>query len=633
MGVVYRARHADLGREVALKVLKPAGPAGPSQPDRLLRFRREMDVLMALSHPNVVKILDAGEVDGQLYFAMELLDADDLASLLKEPRMPVGSVLSILDQLLDALDYIHAKNLVHRDIKPANIMVDRTGRAVLLDFGIVRDLDGTVLTAPETILGTPRYFAPEILSLDPATASADLWGLGVVTYEMLAGEPPFTGSTLAALASEIRCQDPVPVAVHRPELPAELAGFVHRFLEKDPGQRWPSARAARDELHRIIAGMENTPKRDLPRKRMSTARRARPPAIPRGALALFLAAALLGGWLFVRTGPGVPPPRPTPSIRVGQASGSPGTEDAPSRAALVRRLSLAVRSSALDERTIDLVWKEVRQECIAGKVDFGEPGHLRAAVARSPGIAGAVDRYAAALLAAHQLGEAYTAVRPAAGQILGDDAAPSDLRSELLTALSSLDRVDALAEFVGRKPPFGVQADLAPAVVVSAADTEQENPPGARLDRCRTLPETGSAGVLVWRPEELVGGQAPSLALFGHSLSSRPWPIQGMRPVTALEFEDRSLPGAMGRRFHFRITGLSPGFYLWLTPPRSTGALPVRLPASPTPDADHTIWLSVSLRGAMAAPGAWSCRQVRAFENSRSIRFFYAVHRIVAETI
>jgi serine/threonine-protein kinase len=259
MAVVYRAFQPDLDREVALKFLQASGDdlsaAG------IARFKREMDVLIALSHPSIIKVLDAGEMDGRLYYAMELVQAEDLSRILKSkgPMAP-GVAVQVLDQLLDALEFIHARGLVHRDIKPANIMLTGAGRAILMDFGVVRKTEGTLLTAAGKIVGTPAYLAPELITGDrPPSAPSDLWSLGLVAYEMLAGRYPFEAESVMLLM-ECVLKDPAPSVLEgREDLPRALGRWVARLLEKAPDARWASAGEARRQMESFRAAVEAAP--------------------------------------------------------------------------------------------------------------------------------------------------------------------------------------------------------------------------------------------------------------------------------------------------------------------------------------------------------------------------------------
>ena len=247
MGVVYRALHPALNREVAIKFLQ-AG-VGEASPVTMTRFKREMDVLMRLSHPSIVKVYDAGQTDGRLYYVMELLRARDLQwHLRRRGRLPVAVVRAVLDQLLDALDYLHSGGVVHRDIKLSNIVLEESGRAILMDFGVVFQEGATILTQEGHAVGTPRYFSPEMIQRGESSPASDQFSLGVVAYELLTAGVPFEGDTLPEVAQAILQAEPKPLRERRPDVPEQLAAVVHRMLAKKAGDRWPSAAAAREAL-------------------------------------------------------------------------------------------------------------------------------------------------------------------------------------------------------------------------------------------------------------------------------------------------------------------------------------------------------------------------------------------------
>ena len=238
MGVVYRARDSAIGRVVALKMLS----ADLGEEDELhARFRREAEAIGRLSHPNIVTVYDLGQSDGQLYMAMELLEGDDLRSLI-ERRVDVALAdrVRILVQISEGLAYAHSRGVVHRDIKPANIVVTSVGKVKILDFGLARVATRATITRKGMILGTPDYMAPEQAMGKLVDRRSDVFSAGSVFYEFLTGEKPFKGKTLHAVLFQIIQEDPDPVLTLNPELPTRLAAVVHRMLVKDPEKRYQS---------------------------------------------------------------------------------------------------------------------------------------------------------------------------------------------------------------------------------------------------------------------------------------------------------------------------------------------------------------------------------------------------------
>jgi serine/threonine-protein kinase len=246
MGVVYRARDTRLGREVAVKTLVPAATADPIA---RARFEREARAVAALSHPNIVAIYDVGDADGTLYVVTELLQGQTLGARLRDGPLAADLAHDYALQLARGLAAAHAKAILHRDLKPANVFVTPEGTVKILDFGIavmqgeVPSSDEATLaglhTRPGVLLGTPGYMPPEQLRQQAVDHRADLFAWGAVVYEMLSGQRPFDGASVADIVTAVLTNDPRPIGSQEP-LAARLEHIAVRCLSKQPAHRYQS---------------------------------------------------------------------------------------------------------------------------------------------------------------------------------------------------------------------------------------------------------------------------------------------------------------------------------------------------------------------------------------------------------
>jgi len=254
MGVVYRATHALLRRDTAVKLLQPERVGEKN----LARFEREVKLTALLTHPNTIAIYDYGHTpEGVFYYAMEHLDGGDLEQLVAySGPLPPGRVIWILEQVCGALAEAHALGLIHRDIKPSNVLLcERGGEgdvAKLVDFGLVRDLnapEATRLTQDQALTGTPLYMSPEnVTAADTVDHRSDLYSLGALAYFLLTGEPVFAGESVVAVCMAHMHEVPSAPSSLRNEVPPELDAIVLKCLDKQPAARYPDASELRDDL-------------------------------------------------------------------------------------------------------------------------------------------------------------------------------------------------------------------------------------------------------------------------------------------------------------------------------------------------------------------------------------------------
>ncbi|HEY3989489.1 MAG TPA: protein kinase [Acidobacteriaceae bacterium] len=257
MGTVYRAEDTRLDRQVALKVLPDASLF---EKDSIERFRHEARAASSLNHPNICTVYDAGEDNGIPYLAMELLEGQTLGQLIASQPLPTETILRFGIQVCDALQCAHEKGIVHRDIKPSNIFITARGDAKLLDFGVAKRLHSNVdasdatlptsLTVKGQLLGTAPYMSPEQLQGKPVDARSDLFSLGAVFYEMATGLQAYRGDSVATIVAEILRGEPRSVRVLNPEIPGELQRIIRKALEKDPADRYQSAKEVMIDLRR-----------------------------------------------------------------------------------------------------------------------------------------------------------------------------------------------------------------------------------------------------------------------------------------------------------------------------------------------------------------------------------------------
>jgi len=302
MGVVYRARDERLQRRVAIKVLPPELAF---QKDIRERFTREAQTAARLSHPHIVPIHTVGEGKGLVYFVMGYVDGESVAARIRRRgKLPVDEVRRIMMETADALSAAHALSIIHRDIKPDNILLEGSrGRVMVTDFGIAKALSstsGATLTGAGVAIGTPAFMSPEQAAGErEIDGRSDVYSLGVVSFQMLTGELPFNAPTVAGILMKQITEVAPDIRSRRPDVPEDLALTVSRCLEKDPENRYQSAKELAIDLRRLATPSTPSDEVLLATQRGRPAKAARTLVFAGGAVLAVMALLItlnVGGW-------------------------------------------------------------------------------------------------------------------------------------------------------------------------------------------------------------------------------------------------------------------------------------------------------------------------------------------------
>ncbi|HVL80945.1 MAG TPA: Stk1 family PASTA domain-containing Ser/Thr kinase [Actinomycetota bacterium] len=307
MADVYLARDTQLNRQVALKILHSQYAGDEAFVER---FRREAHAAANLQHPNIVQIYDWGREDDYHFIVMEFVEGRSLKDLIAaDSPLPSHQACEIADQVLDALATAHRAGLVHRDIKPGNILLGRDGEAHVTDFGIARAASGDTMTQTGTILGTAYYLSPEQAQGHPTDGRSDLYSLGIVLYEMVAGRRPFEGDSPVTIAMKHVREHPKPPSEHNPSVSTDLSAIILTALAKNPEDRYSTAAQMRRDVRAFLEGKDVTAALPAPSgddtqviKTVGPVQRAatrRPGWMVALALALLVGGLALGAWSLI----------------------------------------------------------------------------------------------------------------------------------------------------------------------------------------------------------------------------------------------------------------------------------------------------------------------------------------------
>src|SRR5271154_3934199 len=286
MGAVYKANDLELDRIVAVKVIRPELGA---QPEILQRFKQELILARQITHRNVIRIFDLSEANGIKFITMEFIEGQDLKSFVtNKGRLGFDDAVQIVEQVCLALEAAHGEGVVHRDLKPQNIMVDKQGRASVMDFGIARSVEAGGMTMTGMVVGTPEYMSPEQVMGERVDVRSDLFTLGVIFYELLTGAMPYQSDSLQGAMFKRTREVPKPPIEVDPTVPKVLSDITTKCLQIDPARRYQSAREILTDLELWRGGAKRSSATGVTRKTIS-------PLLWVSAVGL-LAIVLVAGW-------------------------------------------------------------------------------------------------------------------------------------------------------------------------------------------------------------------------------------------------------------------------------------------------------------------------------------------------
>jgi eukaryotic-like serine/threonine-protein kinase len=353
MGAVYKAKDLELDRVVAVKVIRPDLA---SHPDILARFKQELILARQITHRNVIRIFDLSEAGGIKFITMEFIEGQDLKSLVTEKgRISFDEAAKFMEQVCSALEAAHGEGVVHRDLKPQNIMVDKQGRASVMDFGIARSVEAGGMTMTGMVVGTPEYMSPEQVMGERVDVRSDLFTMGVIFYELLVGAMPYQSDSLQGAMFKRTREVPKPPIEVDPTVPQILSDITAKCLQIDPSKRYQSAGEILTDLRAWTGGATRSPVTGLSRGKPFTAS-----PVVWVAAALVLIAVVSVGW--------------TLRGRLFSSSSSPSSASA-AKAAATPDVSLAILPfrNASGDQTLDWLGSSLAETL---STDVGQSSHL-----------------------------------------------------------------------------------------------------------------------------------------------------------------------------------------------------------------------------------------------------------------
>jgi len=371
MGNVYRVFDRKLEEEVALKIIKPEIA---SNGDSIDRFSNELKFARKVAHRNVCKMYDLGEKEGTHYITMEYVPGESLMSMIgMMGQLSAAQVVFIAKQVCEGLAEAHRLGVVHRDLKPSNIIVDREGNARILDFGIARSLKARSMTGPGVMVGTPAYMSPEQVDAKQVDIRSDIYSLGIILYEMIAGRVPFDGDTALSIALKHKTEKPLDPINFNAQMPLELSRVILKCMEKDKEKRYQEAKELLSELRRIEEGITTT-EREIPKKKPITLKAVKVTLRKRWMMiAALFAVVVVAGMVILYSGIKMPM-LPTEStllvVLPFENLGPPGdeyfadgiTEEITSRLAALHGLAVISRTSAKQYKKTDMTTQQIGDE-------------------------------------------------------------------------------------------------------------------------------------------------------------------------------------------------------------------------------------------------------------------------------